>query len=60
MAEMTLDSTTLIQHMNALIELDFEAIEAYEAAIARLSDAGDKAELGRFLTDHRRHVADLP
>jgi uncharacterized protein DUF2383 len=36
-----------------------DAIEAYEAAILRLSDAGDKAELGRFMADHRRHVTEL-
>ncbi len=60
MAEMTLDARTLVKHMNSLIELDFDAIEAYEAArIARLSEVGDKAELGRFLLDHQRHIADL-
>jgi uncharacterized protein (TIGR02284 family) len=49
----------LVHHLNELISLDLDAIEAYEAAILRLSDAGDKAELGRFMADHRRHVTEL-
>ena len=49
----------LVHHLNELISLDLNAIEAYEAAIVRLSDPGDKAELGRFMADHRRHVTEL-
>jgi uncharacterized protein (TIGR02284 family) len=51
--------TKLAAELNALIELDLDAIEAYEAAIARLKDDGDKLQLGQFLEDHRRHVDDL-
>jgi rubrerythrin len=53
------DAEKLAHDLNALIELDLDAIEAYEAAIARLVDAGDKVQLGRFLEDHRRHVNEL-
>jgi uncharacterized protein (TIGR02284 family) len=49
----------LVHHLNELISLDLDAIEAYEAAILRLGDTGDKAELERFMADHRRHVTDL-
>ena len=59
MAEMTADPTQIIKHINALIALDFDAIEAYEAAIARLTETTDKMQLERFLADHRRHVIDL-
>ncbi|HEX4445400.1 MAG TPA: DUF2383 domain-containing protein, partial [Polyangiaceae bacterium] len=52
-------SPKLTSDLNVLIELDLDAIEAYEAAIARLNDPGDKLQLGRFLEDHRRHVNDL-
>jgi uncharacterized protein (TIGR02284 family) len=58
MAEMT-DNRRLVSVMNSLIELDFDTIEAYAAAIERLKDAGDKAVLERFMEDHRRHVSDL-
>jgi rubrerythrin len=59
MAEMTMDPRRMARHINSLIELDYDAIEAYEAAVARLGDAGDRTQLEGFLGDHRRHVADL-
>ncbi len=59
MAKMTTNSTQLVKTLNALIALDFDAIEAYEAAIARLKGESDKVQLTRFLGDHQRHVVDL-
>ena len=58
MAEMT-NPTKTVTLLNDLIHLDFDAIAAYEAAIARLHEVSDKAQLGRFMADHRRHVVDL-
>jgi uncharacterized protein (TIGR02284 family) len=49
----------LIHHLNELIELDLDAIEAYEAAISRLTDPADRKQLQSFMADHVRHVADL-
>jgi uncharacterized protein (TIGR02284 family) len=49
----------LVDALDALLELDYDAIEAYDAAIARLKDASDKAQLGAFMADHERHVAEL-
>ena len=48
-----------VHHLNALIRLDLGAIDGYEAAISRLPDPGDKAQLQRFRGDHERHVVDL-
>lgn len=48
----------LTHQLNELIELDLDAIEAYEAAISRLSDAADCTQLESFMVDHKRHVAD--
>lgn len=59
MAEMTTTPEQIIKHLNALIELDYDAIEAYEAAIARLSDPTEKTHLQTFMADHGRHVIDL-
>jgi uncharacterized protein (TIGR02284 family) len=42
-----------------LLELDYDAIEAYRSAIERLDDVSDKAQLGSFLADHERHVREL-
>lgn len=59
MTETTKSAEQVVKHLNSLIELDCDAIEAYEAAIARLQNAQDKAKLREFMGDHQRHVADL-
>ncbi len=45
--------------LNALIELDFDAVSAYEAAIDRLADANDKAAFASYRNDHERHTREL-
>jgi len=42
-----------------LIELDFDAIEAYEAAINRLDNQDYKDKLNDFKKDHHRHTQEL-
>jgi uncharacterized protein (TIGR02284 family) len=42
-----------------LIELDYDAIAAYQTAIERLENSAFKAKLGEFLRDHERHVEEL-
>jgi len=49
----------LADALDALLELDYDAIEAYRAAIERVDDPSDKAQLQAFLEDHRRHVREL-
>jgi uncharacterized protein (TIGR02284 family) len=49
----------IVHLLNNLIGLDYDAIEAYEAAIARLKDADDREQLRTFLADHVRHTNDL-
>jgi rubrerythrin len=39
-----------------LLELDFDAIEAYEAAINRLQDQSYKSKLSEFKQDHVKHT----
>ena len=45
--------------LNDLIELDFDAVEAYQAAIERLDDAECRSRLTEFKGDHERHIKDL-
>jgi len=59
MATMVGTQKDLAKLLNALIELDFDAIEAYKAAIQRLNDVNDKSQLSSFLGDHQRHVSEL-
>lgn len=48
-----------IEALNGLIKLDHDAIEAYEAAIARLKSDVARQRLRAFLEDHRQHTRDL-
>lgn len=59
MATMVGTQKDIADLLNSLIELDFDAVEAYEAAIERLQDENDKAKLSEFKGDHERHVRDL-
>jgi len=45
--------------LNRLIQLDYDAIESHKSAMSKLSDAADRAQLGAFVTEHRRHVDEL-
>ena len=51
--------TSPISLIRNLIELDYDAIEAYEAAIERLEDPAFRAQFRAFCDDHRRHVVEL-
>jgi hypothetical protein len=59
MARATAPERNVVQHLTELIKRDLDAMEAYEAAISRLPDPADKAQLARFMGDHERHVVDL-
>lgn len=45
--------------LNGLIRLDYDAIEAYEAALKRLEGEVLRTRLVGFLEDHRRHTREL-
>lgn len=45
--------------LKELVKLDYDAIEAYDAAIERLEDPGYKERLGEFRQDHVRHTENL-
>lgn len=45
--------------LEELIKLDYDAIEAYDAAIERLTDLESQARLTEFRDDHERHTQNL-
>lgn len=53
------DSKEFISELSDLIEVDYDAIAAYQAAIERLDSAAYKKKLTEFLGDHKRHVVEL-
>lgn len=59
MATLTGNETVFLETLNNLIELDFDAVEAYQAAIDRLDDVTAKEQLRQFMGDHQRHTRDL-
>src|SRR5690606_37269226 len=56
---MSTPNEKVIKKLNDLIELDFDAIEAYEAAIERLESPEYRSKLNEYCEDHRRHTRDL-
>lgn len=49
----------VVDQLNDLIALDFDAAAAYESAISRLNDAQVKSRLQAFKGDHDRHIREL-
>jgi uncharacterized protein (TIGR02284 family) len=45
--------------LERLITVDYDAIDAYDQAIQRISDTPSKQNLTSFRADHERHVRDL-
>ncbi len=45
--------------LKELIELDYDAKEAYDAAIERITNPDYKSQLQKFKTDHERHIQEL-
>ncbi|WP_032114155.1 DUF2383 domain-containing protein [Candidatus Paracaedibacter symbiosus] len=50
---------SFVDALKELIELEFDAIEAYETAITRLQNEKYKTTLTEFKGDHGRHVKEL-
>jgi hypothetical protein len=46
-------------HLNKLIQLDFDAAGTYREAILHVDDPAARADLHVFLGDHERHVMEL-
>ena len=58
--------TTLVGTQNdfydalyALCELDYDAVEAYKAAINRVENTVYKQQLTEFMHDHKRHIQEI-
>lgn len=48
-----------VEMLEHLMALDFDAIEAYQAAIDRIDDEHYRLRLSEFKADHQRHVDEL-
>lgn len=59
MVTMVGTQSDLIAAIKDLIELDYDAVEAYEAALNRLDREEYKKKLDEFKADHERHIEEL-
>jgi uncharacterized protein (TIGR02284 family) len=56
---MALSTQKIIEELNELIRFDFDAVGAYDEAIAHIHEAVVTEPLTRFRGDHERHIAEL-
>ena len=59
MATMVGAQSDLKSVLYQLVALDYDAVDAYQAAIDRLKDAESKSALTGFKRDHERHVQEV-
>jgi uncharacterized protein (TIGR02284 family) len=59
MATLVGRETHFTDTMKQLVELDYDAVAAYQAAIDRLDDPFTRDHLGEFMSDHQRHIQEL-
>ena len=56
---MTLSIDKTIEELNDLVRFDYDAIGAYDEAIAGISEPTIRDQITRFRGDHERHVTEL-
>ena len=49
----------VVDHLNKLIQLDFDASLTYKDALVHIDDGAARFDLESFLRDHERHVMEL-
>ena len=54
-----MNQSQMIEKLNDLIALDYDAVGAYQAAIDRVDVESIRSRLLVFQGDHRRHIQDL-
>lgn len=48
-----------LESLEALVQLDHDAVQAYDQAIERIDHIGIASQLTEFRQDHERHITDL-
>jgi uncharacterized protein (TIGR02284 family) len=54
-----LSQQKIIDELNEVLQIDIDAVGAYQTAIDSINDFEIKRQLLQFKTDHERHVTDL-
>lgn len=53
------EKSEIVDLLQELVKLDYDAIEAYEAAIERVEASHIQDQLAKYCDDHRRHTRNL-
>ncbi len=54
-----MDTQTVIERLESLMQLDHNAVSAYDQAIERVDVPAVREKLEEFKADHERHIVDL-
>ncbi|MBD3316704.1 MAG: DUF2383 domain-containing protein [Chitinivibrionales bacterium] len=54
-----MDSKETARKLNSLIQLDADAVAAYDQAIEHIDETGIREQLERYRDDHKRHISAL-
>ncbi len=52
-------NTEAIERLSSLIQLDIDAVHAYEQALQQIDDSAVHARIAAFRDDHQQHVQEL-
>jgi rubrerythrin len=55
----TMSDPEIVDHLNELRQLDYDAVQTYEVAIGAVDDLDVQEDLTAFKRDHERHITDL-
>jgi uncharacterized protein (TIGR02284 family) len=54
-----MDSSGIAKKLATLVQLDIDAVHAYDQAIANIQDDEIRAMITKFRNDHQRHIEEL-
>ena len=54
-----MDNATVAENLGSLVQLDIDAVHAYDQAIKRIEVSTVREQLVRFRGDHERHITEL-
>ena len=59
MADQMLTQDKIIEELNEVLQIDIDAVGAYQAAVSSIGEPGIKQQILAFQGDHQRHITDL-
>ena len=54
-----MEQSHIVDHLNDLLQLEFDAVHAYTTALNHVDDRGIADHLTSFRADHNHHISDL-